>query len=55
VDVETKNAAPVALIAADEYNAWPRSRTVAEYPQQWSSFTDGPIVQHDKLLEYWGA
>jgi hypothetical protein len=44
-----------AVIAADEYKAWARNRTVEEYLQQWSSFADGPIERHDKLLEYWGA
>jgi hypothetical protein len=44
-----------AAIAADEYNAWARTRTVEEYLQQWSSFTDGPVTRHDKLLEYWGT
>ena len=44
-----------AAIAADEYNAWARTRTVEEYLHQWSSFTDGPVTRHDKLLEYWGT
>lgn len=44
-----------AEIAADEYNAWARAWTVEEYLQQWSSFTDGPVTRHDKLLEYWGS
>jgi hypothetical protein len=44
-----------AAIAADEYNAWARTRTVDEYLQQWSSFADGPIARHDKLLKYWDA
>ncbi len=44
-----------AAIAADEYNVWARTRTVEEYLQQWSAFTDGPVTRHDKLLEYWGT
>ena len=44
-----------AAIAADEYNAWAQTQTVEEYLQHWSSFADGPISRHDKLLEYWGA
>jgi len=44
-----------AAIAADEYTAWARNPTVEEYLQQWSSFADGLIVRHNKLLEYWSA
>jgi hypothetical protein len=44
-----------AAIAADEYNAWARARTVEEYLQQWSSFADGVVTRHDKLQVYWGG
>ena len=68
---DTRSMAPISLgrsqdyfefaclaevaIAADEYNAWARTRSVEEYLQEWSSFADGPLARHDKLLEYWGA
>lgn len=43
-----------AVVAADEYDAWARHPTVADYLMEWSGLTDAPIVAHDKLLRYVG-
>jgi hypothetical protein len=43
-----------AVIAADEYRSWANARSVEEYLKSWSSFEDGPIVEHGKLGRYWG-
>ncbi len=44
-----------AVIAADEYHAWARARSVAEYLAAWSPFEDGPIVNPAKLAAYAAA
>ena len=44
-----------AAIAADEYHAWARATTVAEYLACRSTFQDGPIADHRKLAAYWSA
>lgn len=41
-----------AAIAADEYHAWARAATVADYLAYASPFDDGPIVSHTKLAAY---
>lgn len=38
-----------AALAADEYHAWARSRTVAEYLDFWSAQQEAPILDHAKL------
>lgn len=38
-----------AALAADEYHAWARSHTVAEYLDFWSAQQEAPIVNHAKL------
>ncbi len=42
-----------AAIAADEYHAWARSRTVPEYLGCWSGCREAPIVDHGKLRAWW--
>ena len=41
-----------AAIAADEYHAWAKAKTVEEYLQYLSSFVDGPVKSHTKFAEY---
>jgi len=43
-----------AVIGADEYRFWAEARSVEDYLKQWSGFADGPIVDHEKLRQYWG-
>ena len=42
-----------SLIAADEYRAWAKANTVDEYLQFRCSLSDFPIVNHNKLSDYW--
>jgi hypothetical protein len=42
-----------ALIAADEYRAWARAKTVEEYLSFRCSLTDFPVVGNTKLAAYW--
>ena len=43
-----------AAIAADEYHAWAKARTVEEYLEFRSGFADGPVAAEAKLAHYWG-
>jgi hypothetical protein len=42
-----------AAIAADEFHAWARAGTVADYLQFQSDFEDGPVRSNTKLATYW--
>lgn len=42
-----------AAIAADEYDAWARAKTVEEYLVSRSQKADFPVVSHTKLGAYW--
>ena len=42
-----------SLIAADEYRAWAKANSVDEYLQFRCSLSDFPIVNHNKLSDYW--
>lgn len=42
-----------AAIAAEEYHAWARSASVAEYLDFRCLGVDFPVVSHDKLAQYW--
>ncbi len=42
-----------AVIGADEYRFWAEAGSVEDYLNKWSSFADGPIVNHAKLFNYW--
>ena len=44
-----------ALIAADEYRAWARCETVADYLAVFSREADMPVANHAKLGAYWGG
>ena len=44
-----------AVIAADEYRQWAGAKTVSDYLQSLSNFSDGPVVSHAKLGEYVSA
>lgn len=42
-----------ALLANDEYRCWAAAPSVEAYLEAWSSFSEGPIALHSKLLRYW--
>ena len=42
-----------SLIAAEEYRAWAKANSVDEYLQFRCSLSDFPIVNHNKLSDYW--
>ncbi len=42
-----------AAIAADEYRAWAKARTVEEYLAFRCAETDFPVASHTKLAAYW--
>jgi hypothetical protein len=42
-----------ALIAADEYRAWAKAKTVEEYLSFRCSTTDFPVISNTKLAEHW--
>jgi len=44
-----------AAIAADEYHAWARAGSVAQYLEYASDFVDGPIADAAKMAAYWKA
>ena len=44
-----------SLIAADEYRAWARAATVADYLSDYSAQRDMSIKNHCKLGEYWSV
>jgi len=44
-----------AVLAAEEYHAWARATSVAEYLESRSEAADFPVARNDKLAEYWGA
>jgi len=44
-----------AAIAADEYHAWARGRSVSEYLADWSPCKEAPIADHAKLRAWWEA
>lgn len=44
-----------AAVAADEYHAWARARSVAEYLDYWSPCKEAPILDHAKLGAWWHA
>jgi len=41
-----------AAIAAEEYHAWTKALTVADYLTFRSDFDDGPVANHRKMAEY---
>jgi hypothetical protein len=42
-----------AAIAADEYDAWARAKTVEEYLPFQSRKSDFPVASHQKMATYW--
>jgi len=42
-----------AAIAADEYDAWARAKTVEEYLPFQSRKADFPVASHQKMATYW--
>jgi hypothetical protein len=42
-----------AVVAADEFHAWGRCRSVPEYLEYWSPGQDTPIVDHAKMRAWW--
>lgn len=44
-----------AALAADEYHAWARAESVADYLKIWSAVADTPIVAPAKLRAWWPA
>ena len=44
-----------SLIVADEYRAWAKANSVGEYLQFRCSLSDFPIVNHNKLCDYWNT
>ena len=44
-----------AVLAAEEYHAWARAASVAEYLESRCPSADFPVASNDKLAEYWGA
>jgi hypothetical protein len=44
-----------AALAADEYHAWARARSVAEYLDVWSAQQEAPIADNAKMRTWWTA
>jgi hypothetical protein len=44
-----------AALAADEYHAWARARSVAEYLEYWSPLREAPIAAPGKMRAWWEA
>jgi len=43
-----------AIIAADEYRFWAESETVEQYLENWSNWSDAPVVNCRKMALYFG-